>query len=85
MSRRFDVEIDGKVYEAEVRYGGVSGRGEVLVDGEVVDVWGSSWSGSLPKERVFEVAGKKAILRRVGILNQNLELFVPGARVRRVK
>ena len=86
MSRRWAVETEGKEYEVEARYGTIitSGSGEALVDGQVVDVWGSSLLG-LPKERTFEITGRKAILRRVGTLNQNLELFVPNAIVRRIK
>lgn len=86
MGRRWIVEIEGKQYEVEARYGAIiaSGAGEALVDAQVVDAWGSSVLG-LPKERTFEIAGRKAILRRVGILNQNLELFVPNTKVSRLK
>jgi len=86
MGRRWVVEIEGKEYEVEARYGTIvaSGSGELLVDGQVVDAWGSSVLG-LPKERTVEIAGRKAILRRVGTLNQNLELFVLSAKVRRIK
>lgn len=86
MGRRWVVEIEGKEYEVEAGYGTIvtSGSGELLVDGQVVDAWGSSVLG-LPKERTVEIAGRKAILRRVGTLNQNLELFVPSAKVRRIK
>jgi hypothetical protein len=87
MGRRYEVEIEGKIYHVELRYPSgfrpSSGAGEVLVNGEVVDGWGSSVWG-LPKERTFEIAGRKALLRRRGIVLQDLELFVPGAKVRRV-
>lgn len=86
MGRRWIVEVEGKQYEVEARYGTIvtSGAGEALVDGQVVDAWGSSVLG-LPKERIFEIAGRKAILRRVGILNQNLELFISNTKVSRLK
>ena len=85
MSRKWTVEIEGKKYMVEAKYGKLitSGSGEVLVDGKVVDAWGSSFWG-LPKERTFELGGKKAVLRRRGIANQNLELFVSGERVTRI-
>ena len=86
MGRKWIVEIEGKNYEVEARYGGfgyTSGSGEALVNGNVVDAWGSSILG-LPKERSFEIAGRKAILRRRGVIAQNLELFVPEAQVRRI-
>lgn len=86
MSRKWIVEIQDKKYIVEAKYGKLgitSGSGEVLVDGKVIDAWGSSFLG-LPKERTFEIAGKKATLRRRGVANQNLELFVSEARVIRV-
>lgn len=85
MGRKWIVEIEDKKYLVEAKYGKLvtSGSGEVLVDGKVMDAWGSSFCG-LPKERAFEIAGKKAILRRRGVANQNLELFVSEARVIRV-
>lgn len=86
MGRRWIAEVEGKQYEVEARYGTIvgSGAGEALVDGQVVDAWGSSVFG-LPKERSFEISGRKAILRRVGILNQNLELFVANTKMSRLK
>ena len=86
MGRKWRVEIEHKEYEVEAKYGVVftSGAGQVVVNGEVVDVWGSS-VGGFPKERVFQVGGRKGVLTRVGLINQNMELFVPGAVVQRVK
>ena len=86
MSRRWTVEIEGKEYRVEIKYGTImtSGSGEALVDGQLVDAWGSSFLG-LPRERNFEIAGRKAILRRVGNLNQNLELFVLNEKVHRIE
>ena len=80
MSRKWLVEINGKRYIIEARYGFmvISGSGELLVDGQVIDAWGSSLLG-LPKERgPFEVEGKKVFLRRRGVINQNMDLFVNG-------
>ena len=52
MSRKWSVEIDGKQHIIEALYGSMvtSGAGELVVDGEIVDAWGSSLLG-LPKER----------------------------------
>lgn len=86
MSRKWIVEIEGKNYEVEARYGegSASGSGEVLVDGKLVDVWGAS--SELPEVRSFEIAGKKATLRRKGVKAQNFELSVSEAsRVTRAK
>jgi hypothetical protein len=84
MSRKYEVEIEGKIYHVELRYRLIgTNAGEVLVNGEVVDCWGASFSG-LPKERTFEIAGKNALLRKRGLVLENLELFVPGAKVWRV-
>ena len=44
----------------------------------LIDAWGSSLLG-LPKERgPFEVEGKKVFLRRRGLINENMDLFVNG-------
>jgi hypothetical protein len=85
MGRKWTVEVEGKQYVVEARYGGVvtTGSGQLLVDGKVVDTWGGSLSG-LPKERTFQIAGKKAILRRTGVIQQNLELSVEGGKVIRM-
>ena len=87
MWRIWIVEAEGKKYEVEARYEFIwvnRGRGELLVDGQVVDTWRSSVLG-LPKERVFEIAGRRAVLRSVGVINQNLELSVNAASVQRIK
>ena len=87
MWRIWIVEAEGKKYEVEARYGFKwvnSGNGELLVDGQVVDTWRSSILG-LPKERIFEIAGLRSVLRRVRVINQNLELFVNAASVQSVK
>ncbi len=80
MSRKWSVEIDGKRHIIEARYSFIisSGAGELLVDGQVIDAWWSSLFG-LPKERgPFEVKGKKVFLRRRGVINHNMDLFVNG-------
>jgi hypothetical protein len=86
MGRQWIVEVEGKEYEVEARYGTVftSGSGEVLVDGKPIDSWGSSLFG-LPKERTIKIAGRKAVIKRVGTLNQDMDLLIPNAKVRRVK
>jgi len=80
MSRKWSVEIEGKQHIIEAHYGFIftTGSGELSVDGQIIDAWGSSLLG-LPKERgPFEVEGKKVFLRRRGVINQNMDLFVNG-------
>ncbi|NVM23137.1 MAG: hypothetical protein HWN68_15305 [Desulfobacterales bacterium] len=85
MGRKWSVDIEGTKYVVEARYGTIvtSGSGEVLVDGKVADAWGSSFWG-LPQERSFEIAGRRAVLRRRGVVSQNFELFVVGGTVTRL-
>jgi len=52
----------------------MAGRGELLVDGKVVDKWGSSWKDF--KERSFEVGRRKAILRKADSVIEPFHLFV---------
>jgi hypothetical protein len=78
MSRKWLVEIGGKEHVIEVRHRGLSARREVLVDGKVVDTL-----FGLPKERVFQIGEKTAILRRRSTLNRNLDLFIEGKQIER--
>lgn len=79
MERRvWRVELEGKqlVVEYKVK---MAGEGEVLVDGKVVDSWGSSvWVWGLPKERSFTIEGKPATLRRRGTVSQHFDLVFEG-------
>jgi hypothetical protein len=88
MARKWIVQIEGNKHEVQAEYGAFFsyGSGKALVDGKVVDEWGLSAWGMIPKQRIFEIAGKKATLRRKGLLVLNLELSVPEAtKVTRVK
>ncbi len=85
MGRRWIVAFEGKEHDVEAKYGDVitDGSGELLVDSQLVGAWRSDISG-LPKEKIFEIEGRKAILRRVGIRNHNLDLLVSNANVHRI-
>ncbi len=74
------INSEGKQRVVEAKYGKfiTSGSGEVIVDGKVVNAWGSSVWGSLPKEVLFEIEGRPALLRRRGIVNQNFDLLFDG-------
>ena len=88
MARKWIVQIEGSNHEVEAEYGGLFsyGSGKALVDGKIVDAWGPSGWGLIPKERSFEIAGRKATLRREGLLVLNLKLSVPEAtKITRVK
>jgi len=77
------VEIKGKKFAVEARYGKVfvSGAGQLLIDGKQVKEWGASIWG-LPKEVPFEIAGKSALLRRRSVRDQNFDLLVAGKLVK---
>jgi len=81
MARKWMVEIDKTRHKVEAIYGEFFsyGSGKVLVDGKVVDEWGLCAWGMIPKERTFEVAGKKATLKRTGFFVFNMDLSVPEA------
>lgn len=53
--------IDDKEHTVEVKVSILSGSGELLVNGKIVDTWSPSWIGG--GARQFEVAGKLAILK----------------------
>ena len=79
------VDTKDKPVVVEARYGKIfiSGAGEVFVDGKLAKSWGGSPWG-LPKEVPFEIAGKPALLRRKGIMDQNFNLFVDGKLIEQV-
>jgi len=81
MARKWIVQIENNKYQVEAIYGEFFsyGSGKALVNGKVVDEWGASALGMIPKQRTFEIAGKKATLKRKGLLVLNMELFVPEA------
>ena len=81
MARRWIVQIEGNKHEVAAEYGGFFsyGSGKAFVDGRVVDKWGPGSWGMIPKERTFQIAGKKATLQRKGLFIFSYELFVPEA------
>jgi len=91
MITKWSAKIEDKQHIVEVRYGSrvivdlvAMEAGELLVDDRLVERWDSSIWGP-PKEICFQIGNKKAVLRRRGILHQNLELLVPGLKVTRIK
>jgi len=81
MARKWIVQIENNKYQVEAIYGEFFsyGSGKALVDRKVVDEWGPSAWGIIPKQRTFEIAGKKATLKRTGLFLLNMDLFVPEA------
>ncbi len=81
MSRKWNVQIENNKYQVVATYGEFFsyGGGNVFVDGKMVDEWGPSAWGMIPKQVTFEIAGKKATLKRKGILWFTMDLFVPEA------
>jgi hypothetical protein len=80
------VEIEGKKFVVEARYGKIfiSGAGQLLINGEQVKAWGTSPWG-LPKVVPFKIAGKPALLRRRTLIDQNFDLLVDGKLIKRSK
>ena len=88
MARKWIVEIDNVKHQVEAIYGEFFsyGSGKAFVDGKVADEWGLSSWGMIPKQRTFEIAGKKATLKRRGLFVLNMDLFIPEAtKVTRIK
>ncbi len=81
MVRKWMVEIDNTKHKVEAIYGEFFsyGSGKVLVDNKVIEEWGPSAWGMIPKEKTFEIAGKQATLKRTGFFIFNMELSVPEA------
>jgi len=81
MARKWLVQIDNNEYRVEAVYGEFFsyGSGKALVNGKVVDEWGPSAWGMIPKQRTFEIAGRKARLKRKGLFIFNMELTVSEA------
>jgi hypothetical protein len=81
MARKWTVHIENNKYQVEAVYGEFFsyGGGKVFVNGRLADEWGPGDWGMLPKEKTFEIAGKKATLKRKGIFLLNMDLIVPEA------
>jgi hypothetical protein len=76
MRRKWKVKIEDKECMIEVSHPDLSGKREILVNGEAVD----SMFG-LPKKKNFKIGGRKATLRRRSTLNRNLELYIEGEQI----
>jgi len=70
--------IDGQEHTIEAKASGLSGSGELYVDGKIVDAWGLSWTGG--GTRHFEVAGKPAILKSTSF---SWALIIDGQKVKK--
>jgi len=70
--------IDGQAHTIEVKSSGLSGSGDLLVDGKVVDAWAPSWTSG--GTRHFEIAGKPAILKATLF---SYDLIIDGKKVKR--
>jgi hypothetical protein len=68
--------IDGQAYTVEVKASGLSGSGELCVDGKIIDAWAASWTGG--GTRHFEVADKPAILKSTAF---SYDLIIDGQKV----
>jgi hypothetical protein len=79
MDNTWSVEIAGKKHRIEVDYGrNSSWTGKLMVDGAEVRTWKNSQWLDLPKEIVFEVEGKSAVLRAKGLFTSRINLFLEG-------
>ena len=70
--------IDGQTHTIEVKASGLSGSGELFVDGKIIDAWAASWTGG--GTRHFEVAGKSAILKSTAF---SYDLIIDGQKVKK--
>lgn len=70
--------INDKAHTVEVKANGLSGSGELLVNGKIVDAWGPSWASG--GARQFEVEGKPAILKSTLF---SYDLIIDGQKVKR--
>jgi hypothetical protein len=74
------ISIESEERRISVKTSRWSGSGEIIVDGKIVDAWGSTiWLG----ERLFSVGGKDARLIWPGLISFRSELIVDGVRIKR--
>jgi hypothetical protein len=90
MIRKWKTTIDGKEYHIEADYGAFvqdaeetqevlfQKDGNLAVNGGVI----KTWKEELPKEIIFEVGGKPAAVRKKGLFNKQLELFINGQQIK---
>jgi hypothetical protein len=48
----------------------------------MLKTWGSSFTEAVPKMLEFEIAGKPAVIRRRGVLNQVPVLYYDGKEIK---
>ena len=79
--KQWNVNIADKLHVVEVDWSRWSTSGEIRVDGNVVQAWGSGLF--IPREVKFMVEGTEAFLRRKGIFSvffiyDDFDLYVGG-------
>ena len=74
----WELIIDGEEHTIEVKASGLSGSGELCVDGKIIDAWAASLTGG--GTRHFEVAGKPAILNSTAF---SYDLIIDGQKVKK--
>jgi hypothetical protein len=81
MTRKWIVEIDNNRYSVQAIYGELFsfGAGKILVGAKVVNEWAIGPWLMVPNQTTFEIAGKKAILKRTGFFIFAMDLSVPEA------
>ena len=79
MDRTWSVEIAAKKHLIEVNYGRNDTRtGKLVVDGNETQTWNNSQWLDVPKEIIFEVRGKPAVLRAKGFFKPRIDLYFEG-------
>jgi len=69
--------IDGKEHTIEVKASGITGSGELFVNGKITDTWAASLTGG--STRHFEVASKPAMLKSTFL---SYDLIIDGKKVK---
>jgi hypothetical protein len=91
IERKWMVAIDRKQYVVEVDYGVLVSNeeetkevvyqrdGKLVVDGKEIQTWEAD---EIPKEISFDMGGKPAMLKKLGLFNKQLELFIDGKQIK---
>jgi len=76
------VDFDGTSHTVVGQYNAMlsTGKGSILVDGRMVDIWGTSLFGQ-PRERHIDIGGKPVTLVKTGLFRENFDLYVDGVLV----
>ena len=76
MDRKWSVEIAAKKHLIEVDYVRNATRtGKLVVDGNETQTWTNSQWLDVPKEIIFEISGKPAVLRAKGFFKPRIDLY----------